>query len=124
MQQTNTYSAILNEVKNLCGLEIDNLKLLLTEKLTLLLAKFAVTSIIVLMSISAFIFLTIALANLLLEYISPALTYCIVSLPFIVIIAIVYFLRKQLIIDPIARYLSTLILTPPHTKNNSTPSSK
>lgn len=113
MDSDNSYSKIYAEVKKLCALEIENAKLLLTEKLTLLVAKVMLTAVVFVLSTAAMIFVSMALADFLLRTLSPAATYSIVGLFYIIVAVLIAVFRKSLIIDPVARYVSRVILDPP-----------
>lgn len=113
MDSENSYSKIYAEVKKLCSLEIENARLLLTEKLTLLVAKIMLTAVVFVLSTAAMIFISMALADFLLRTLSPAATYSIVGLFYILVAVIIALLRKSLIIDPVARYISRVVLDPP-----------
>ncbi len=109
----NSYRKIFDEVKKLCSLHIENAKLQLTEKLTLLLAKIMIVVIILVMSVVAMLFLTIAFAQWIKSFIDPALAYCIVATIYLLIAIFVYAFRRRWIIDPIARFVSRVILEAP-----------
>lgn len=124
----NTYARLYQEVKRLVNLEIENTKLLVTEKLTLLLGRITLAAVSFVVCTCALIFLSMSLSDWLLRDLEPCWTYLIVG-GFYILLAIVCFLfRRQLIIDPIARYISRVILDPPTGKSqapgtqNNTPS--
>ncbi len=112
-ESDNSYRKIFNEVKNLCNLEIENARLLLSEKLTLLVGKLALTAVVFIMSTAAMLFLSLAIAHLLMHTMTPAATYTIVGAFYVVIAIIAAAFRRQLIIDPLARYISRVVLDPP-----------
>lgn len=109
----NAYNRIFSEVKHLCNLEIENGKLLLTEKLTLLIGKITLTAVVFIMATAAMIFISMGVAHLLLRCMSPWATYVTVGGFYVAIAVIAAVFRRQLIIDPIARYISRVILDPP-----------
>lgn len=113
MDSENSYSQIYAEVKKLCSLEIENARLLLTEKMTLLVAKVMLTAVVFVLSTAAMIFISMALADYLLRSLSPAATYSIVGLFYILAAVLIAAFRKQLIVDPVARYVSRVVLDPP-----------
>lgn len=120
MQESdNSYQKIFSEVKRLGALQLENGKLLLTEKLTLLTAKVTLTAVVFVMTTAAMIFASIAVAYILLKYLSPTVTYSIVGAFYVIVAVIAVVFRKQLIIDPIARYISRVILDPPSHREES-----
>lgn len=114
----NSYHKIFSEVRRLCNLQIENGKLMLTEKLTLLVAKITLTAVVFVMATAAMIFVSIAVAHLLLRSMSPVATYAIVGAFYVIIAIIAMIFRRQLIVDPIARYISRVILDPPACKED------
>lgn len=112
-ESDNSYRKIFSEVKNLCNLEIENARLLLSEKLTLLVGKLALTAVVFIMSTAAMLFLSLAVAHMLMHTLSPAATYTIVGAFYVAIAILVATFRRQLIIDPLARYITRVVLDPP-----------
>lgn len=107
------YARLYKEVKRLVGLEAENAKLLLTEKLTLLLGRITLAAVCFVVSTAAFIFLSMSVADFLLRDLAPCWTYLIVGGFYVLIVIIVACFRRQLIVDPIARYISRVVLDPP-----------
>lgn len=117
MDSENSYNKIFAEVKKLCALEIENARLLLTEKLTLLVAKIMLTAVVFVLCTAAMIFISMALADYLLRTLTPAATYSIVGLFYIVAAVLIALFRKSLIVDPVARYVSRVVLDPPELRD-------
>ena len=121
----NSAPKVLEDVKKLSGLQIEKVKLQLTEQLTLILSKVLLAAIIFVMIVAAVIFLTIACAQWLKGIMNPLVAYSIVAVFHMVVAALVFMFRRQWIIDPIARFLSRIILDPPsphrqsHTTSNN-----
>lgn len=109
----NSYQKIFSEVKNLCNLEIENARLILSEKLTLLIGKITLTAVVFVMITAAMLFISMGVANLLMRVMSPTATYAIVSGFYVLLAIVAAIFRRQLIVDPIARYISRVILDPP-----------
>lgn len=117
-----TYRHLADEVRTLVSLEVENARLMLAEKLSLLFGRMALVAISFVVSACAVIFLSMSIADLLLQSLAPWATYMIVAGFYILLIIILAICRRQLIIDPIARYLSKIILDPkPKTKSTNSP---
>lgn len=101
----------------ICRLAISYVRLTLAEKLTLLLSAAAMFLIVLLLGAIALLFLLGATAHLLSNAVPMYLAYVIVAAICIVIVLCVYVLRRMLIFDPLARFVSRLIVELP-TKNN------
>ena len=106
------YRRLYEEVKRLVGLEVENARLMLTEKLTLLLGRVTLVAVGFVLSACVIIFLSMSISDLLLESLTPWATYLIVAGFYALLICILALFRRQLIIDPIARYLSLVLLDP------------
>ncbi len=114
-----TYARLYQEVKRLANLEIENARLLITEKLTLLLGRVTLVAVSFVMCTCALIFLSMSLSDWLLCNLEPCWTYLIVGGLYILLAIVCFLLRRQLIIDPIARYISRVILDPPASKTQA-----
>lgn len=114
--EESAYTKLYSEVKRLCTLQIENARLLITEKLTLLFGRIALVAIAFVVSTTALIFLSMAVADFLLRGLEPCWTYLIIGAFYVVIVIIVCCFRRKFIVDPIARYLSRVILDPPAPK--------
>lgn len=109
----NPYTKISSEVRRLFSLEVENLQLMLTEKLTLLFGRLALVAVCFIVGATALVFLSMSVADFLLRGLAPCWTYLIIAGFYILIIIIAASLRRKLIIDPIARFISRVILAPP-----------
>lgn len=118
-QEESAYNKLYTEVKRLVSLYIENTKLLITEKLTLLLGRIALVAVAFVVSATALIFLSMAVADFLLRGLAPCWTYLIIGGFYVMLVAIVCCFRRKLIVDPIARYISRVILDPPVEKEVS-----
>lgn len=114
--EESTYNRLYLELKRLAGLQIENAKLLVTEKLTLLLGRMALVAVAFVVSATALIFLSMSAADFLLRGLAPCWTYLIIGGFYVVIVIIACCFRRRLIVDPIARYISRVILDPPADK--------
>lgn len=112
-QQESAYNRLYSEAKRLLSLQIENARLLITEKLTLLLGRIALVAVAFVVSATALIFLSMSVADFLLRGLEPCWTYLIIGGFYIVLVIIACCFRRRLIVDPIARYISRVILDPP-----------
>lgn len=114
--EDSAYTLLYGEVKRLCSLQIENARLMLAEKLTLLLGRIALVAVAFVVSTTALIFLSMSVADFLLRGLEPCWTYLIIGAFYLLIVMIAICFRRRLIVDPIARYLSRVILDPPTEK--------
>lgn len=114
-----TYARLYQEVRRLAMLEVENARLLATEKLTLLLGRVTLVAVSFVVCSCALIFLSMSVSDLLLRNLAPCWTYMIVAGFYVLLAIICALFRRQLIVDPIARYLSRVILDPPACQGES-----
>lgn len=109
---SDAYRRLYDEVKRLVNLEVENARLILTERLTLLFGRVAIVAVSFVLSACVVIFLSMSISDLLLGSLTPWATYMIVGGFYVLLIIILCIFRRQLIINPIARYLSKILLEP------------
>ena len=119
----NQYRTLWEQLRRLFNLEVENARFLVTEKLVVLLSSITFYAILAVIITCVTIFLTIGVVNLMLERVEPHWAYMIVAAFYLMLMLILIIFRRQLIINPIARFLSSVILDPPATPHkNDTPS--
>ncbi len=120
----NQYRTLWEQLRRLFNLEVENARFLVTEKLVVLLSSITFYAILAVIITCVTIFLTIGVVNLMLERIEPHWAYMIVAAFYLMLMLILIIFRRQLIINPIARFLSSVILDPPSATphKNDTPS--
>lgn len=104
------FAAAKTSLKRLIGLYIENAKLTAMEKLTLFLSAalmFVIGFILLMFGLG---FLSIALMQLLQEAMSPIAAAAVVGGFYFVLAILLIILRKPLIINPITRFISKLIM--------------
>ncbi len=112
------YGIIWQLSKRLLHNEIENIRLSIAERLTVMLASVSLCVICAIIVLIMFIFLSVGIA-MMLSCVMPVYCACIVLALFhiVILFAIVIF-RRILVIDPIARFVSRLIVEPPDTTND------
>lgn len=119
MNQTNTKSnlqQLYDNVKRLVVLHLDYARLTATEKLTIIFSTVAIYSLVVIFATLALVFITLGVGHLLATTIAPHFAYLIVAGFYVVSLAVIWFMRKKLFINPIARFISKLFVNPPEDK--------
>lgn len=101
------------------SLLIEDTRLSLAEKTTRLVASIAFVAAVVIVSTIAMVFISLGVSMFLSEYIGPQWAFLIVSGFYIVVLAVIMAARRVLFVDPIARFISRLIVTPPQNENNN-----
>lgn len=104
------FDALKSSLKRLMALYLESAKLTVAEKLTLLLSAAVVFVVGFIMIAFAVTFGAVALLELLETALSPIAASAILA-GFFLLVAILFFvLRKPLVINPMARFLSRLIM--------------
>lgn len=111
-QQPNTFKDIFNEGKEYMKLQLEYGKLTATEKLTLLLSNLAIGLICVFLAVIALFFLSMSIVDLIAESLGGAWSCLIMCGFYTLVILVLYLLRKPLVINPMARMISRIILKP------------
>ncbi len=109
-EQPNTFKELFSEGKEYLKLQIEYGKLTATEKMTLLLSNLALGLICVFLAVIALFFLSMSVVDLIAESLGPAWSCLIMCAFYAVLLLVLFFLRKPLIINPMARMISRIIL--------------
>lgn len=97
----------------LARLYAENLKLISTEKTTVLLSSGVLAVVLLILAACALFFCSIAVVYLLASVLPIAWCFLIVGGFYILLGVVAVLLRTTLFVNPIARFLSRLFLTPP-----------
>jgi CBS domain containing-hemolysin-like protein len=106
-------SSIATGLKRLAKLYLDGFKLQAVEKLTLLLSALAFYAVAIALGLVCLVFISVGVGHLLATTIAPQLAYLIVALFYVVLLLVVCLMRRALFVDPIARFISKLLLDSP-----------
>ncbi|MDE6206992.1 MAG: phage holin family protein [Muribaculaceae bacterium] len=120
-QSSAGFATLFASVKRYVSLLIEDTRLNVTEKLTRLLSAVAMAALITIIGTVALVFISIACCVALTDVFSPLWAFIIVAAFFVVLLVVLMLCKKALIINPIARFLSTLLLDAPH-ENPENPS--
>lgn len=101
------------QLRKLFNLEVDNAKMLLTEKLTVLVARITVCAVTFVVGTCTLIFASIGVADILLENLPARWTYLIVAGFYALLMVLLLVFRRRVFVNPVARFMSRVILDPP-----------
>lgn len=113
-------SDIANSVKKLAGLYLEKGRLKVTERLTILLSTVAFAALIIALALILLIFISIGVGHLLATSIAPHFAYLIVAGFYLLLLIIALALRRQIFVNPIARFMSRLLLDDPNEHTSAT----
>lgn len=102
--------SIFQNGKRWIELEIEYAKLTAAEKVTVLLTTLIFGAVCLLLGMVILILLSFALVSVFESFLSTALAFVCVAGILIVLVALLFFLRKPLLENPISRLISKLIL--------------
>ncbi len=110
METKQTAQSLWQRLKELATLKLEYAKLTAAERLSILLSTVAI-ALICLVGVSMFLFfISMSLVEVMATSIGMAWSSFIVSMIYVAVLVIVVMLRKQLIINPIARFVSKIML--------------
>ncbi len=113
MEETNNYSLLYRLAMRLFNLKIEDARLVLAVKLTKLLGAIVYLFVGFMLLLCLLGFIAAAIGHLLCEVMPPVWAYLIIAAFYLVLLCIIVMAKKQIIINPIARFISRLIVEPP-----------
>lgn len=102
---------IFQQSSNWVKLEVEYAKFTVAEKVTMLISAMIIGAVCLLLGISVLLMLSFALVELFKDFMNPALAYVSASGAIVVIMVIIYLLRKPLLLNPIAKYLTRVFFS-------------
>ncbi len=99
------------ELKKYINLQKEYIQLEMVEKLTLLLSGLILTLVLITLGMIALFYLSFTLAYILASLVGGlTISYAIITLFILLLLACVYLFRKQLIVKPLVRFLTKLFM--------------
>ncbi len=112
-------TTLLDEIKSIIArskdwatLELEYAKLTAAEKITILAGATVAGAVCLLLGITALILFGISLAYVFMLFMTPALAYLASGGVMLLLMALVYFFKEQMIMNPIAKMLTRVLLKP------------
>lgn len=118
-QETSSRPSLGDTVVRYLKLLVEDTRLSLAEKLTRLLSALAVCAIVIILATVAVVFITIGVSVALAPYLGPQWSLFIVAGVYVLLIAAILVFKSALVVNPIARFISRLILQPPVSHDKS-----
>lgn len=116
MTQPTTSHTILSafgRVKRISSLFIERLRLKSAEKTTIILAAVAFYAVAMALGLICLVFISLGIGHLLATTAAPHIAYLIIAAFYMVLLIMVFALRKRIFIDPIARFISRVLVEMP-----------
>lgn len=106
-----SYERLWETAKRYLALKSEDLKLTASEKITVLLSTLIVCIVVTVLCAAILLFLTFAAANWIGESLGLAWAYLIIAGCYAILVGLVFLMRKPLIIDPVSRFITKVILS-------------
>lgn len=116
-EQPGGVKSLLATVSEYLKLLVEDTRLNFSEKLTRILSAATLFLLLTIVITVAMVFLSIAVSVALSVALRPLWAFIIVAGFYIVLLAVLFFGRKILIVNPIARFISSILIDPPADKN-------
>lgn len=116
---SDTLTSITSGVKRLGMLYLRKGRLQATEKITILLSTLAFTAVVLALAMVLLVFITIGVGHLLATTVAPHWAYLFVAGFYLVVLVLTVVLRRKLFIDPIARFMSRLLIDAPKDESDA-----
>lgn len=113
------FKEYLSPFQKIVKLYIQSGKLTLTEVLTRILTAIVITAVCLLFAVIALAFVSYGVISALSQSMAPVWAYLIVGGFYLLIIMLIIVFKRTLIINPIARFLSKIILDAPDNHKTS-----
>lgn len=113
-QEPNSFQDLMTSVKRLVSLNLDYARLTVAEKMTILLSTIAFFALVAIVGTLVLIFVSIGIGHLLATTTDArAMAYLYVAAFYLVLFILLFIFRRQLFINPTARFISKLFCKPP-----------
>ena len=111
-ESAETFQQLYEEVKKYIALQTEYLKVEFVEKLSILLSALLIVALVIVLVVIALFYLFFSIAYAVEPLVgSLSLSFGIISGVYFVLTGILVLLRKQIIINPLVKFLSNLFLT-------------
>lgn len=107
------FSVIINSIKKMFRLEIEFIKLTLAEKMIMILSVLVLSSITFVIVMCAMVFISIGVVKFLAFHMPDYLVYILLGVLYLLLLVLLFGFKKMLIINPISRVISKLIINSP-----------
>lgn len=114
------YKSLIEQMQLFASLKIDSWRLLVTERSTLLLSTLLITVVSMILGSCILLFVSVACAHLLAESMSMMCAYLIIGGCYGLLLIVIVAMRRKIIVDPMARFLSKLFLDQPESDGDET----
>lgn len=115
---TDEIKELLTQSVNWAKLEVEYLKLTAAEKIIILVSMMVIGIVVLLLLLPAILMFLFALAQVFIGFLPVAVAYICVGGIVLVLLSILVLFRKQVVINPVAKFISKVLLDNPENKNS------
>ena len=116
---TDELKDLVSQSVNWAKLEIEYLKLTAAEKIIILVSMMVIGIVVLLLLLPAILMFLFALAQVFIGFMPVALAYVCVGGIVVLLLGILVLFRKQMVINPVAKFISKVLLDHPESKKNT-----
>lgn len=115
---TDEIKEMLSQGVNWAKLEIEYLKLTAAEKIIILISMMVIGAVFLLLLLPVVLMFLFALAQVFIDFMPVAVAYVCVGGIVLLLLGILVVFRKQLVINPVAKFISKVLLDNPDNKKS------
>ena len=113
IENAQSITSLWQIIKRYLSLNIENAKLTATEKLTLFFAAAAFYFVAIIIGAIVLFFVTMSVSDYLSQFLKPYYVYLMIAAFYLLVFVAVYLMKNVLFLNPIARFVSKIMLNPP-----------
>lgn len=117
---TDELKELITESINWAKLEVEYLKLTAAEKVIILISMLVIGAVVLLLLLPAILMFLFALAQVFIGFMPVAVAYVVVGGIVLLFLGVLVILRKQLVINPVAKFISKVLLDHAEKNNQKT----
>lgn len=114
---TDEIKELVTQSVNWAKLEVEYLKLTAAEKIIILLSMMVIGVVVLLLLLPAILMFLFALAQVFIDFMPVAVAYVCVGGIVLILLGILVLFRKNLVINPVAKFISKVLLDNQENKN-------
>lgn len=114
---TDEIKELFTQSINWAKLEVEYLKLTAAEKIIILVSMMVIGVVVLLLLLPAILMFLFALAQVFIGFLPVAVAYVCVGGIVLLLLGILVLFRKQLVINPVAKFISKVLLDHPENRN-------
>ena len=115
---TDEIKELFTQSVNWAKIEIEYLKLTAAEKIIILISMMVIGIVVLLLLVPAILMFLFALAQVFIGFLPVAVAYVCVGGIVLLLLGILVLFRKQVVINPVAKFISKVLLDHPENKNS------